>query len=159
MSAHAGGEVLRASVVHVRQVEPLRALREERVCGRSARAAAADLHDALERCSRQACRETVAVPHPVRVVPDETVIVEHHEIHGSQVRGIRVELIDEVEDELLAGVGDVHRGEAGRLGFGEYRTDVPGRPAELDEVQDAVLVVESHLRWPLLHASPASGMP
>ena len=59
--------------------------------------------------------EPVAVPHPVRVVPDETVIVEHHEIHGSQVRGIRVELIDEVEDELLAGVGDVHRGEAGRL--------------------------------------------
>ena len=98
----------------------------------AAPAAAPDLHDVLERRSWQAGHETVAVSHPVGVVPDEAVIVEHDEIHCAEVRGIRVQLVDEVEDRLLAGVGDVHRGEAGGLGLAEDRTtSSAGRPSSI----------------------------
>ena len=65
--------------------------------------AAPDLHDVLERRSWQTGHEAVAVSHPVGVVPDEAVIVEHDEIHCAEVRGIRVQLIDEVEDEAACG--------------------------------------------------------
>ena len=68
--------------------------------------------------------QPVAVAHPIGVVPDETAVVEHHEVDGAQVLGIRIELVDDVEDELLAGVRDVHRGEAQALRLGEEGADV-----------------------------------
>ena len=60
--------------------------------------------------------------------------------------GIRIELVDDLEDELLARMRDVHRGEAQPLRLGEQEADVCRGPAELDEVEDAVLVVETQRR-------------
>ena len=71
------------------------------------------------------------------------------------MRGIRIELVDDVEDELLAGVRDVHRGEAPALRLGEEGADVCRGPAELDEVEDAVLVVETRAPRPPPRASAA----
>ena len=79
--------------------------------------------------------------------------VEHHEIHRPQMRGIRVELVDDVEHELLAGMRDVHRREAQALRLGEERADVLRGPAELDEIEDAVLVLAAPARPPPPRAS------
>ena len=83
---------------------------------------------------------------------DEALPIEHHEVHRPEVRGIRIELVDDVEDELLAGMRDVHRGETLALRFGEETAHVCRGPSELDEIEDAVLVVETERgRLSLVH--------
>ena len=73
--AHARGEILRARRRRHRTGRAATcAARQQRVRGRRAGAAAADLHDALERRLRQAGDQSVAVPHPVGVVADEALV-------------------------------------------------------------------------------------
>ena len=59
------------------------------------------------------------------------------------INSIRIELVDDVDHKLFAGVRDVHRGEARSLRLGEESADVRRGPAQFDEVEDAVLVLQS----------------
>src|SRR5215211_1379334 len=150
VNAHALGEVLGAGGLDVVEVEPGGATREERIGGRRTGTPAPDLHDAFERCSGQGREESVAITHPVGVVSDETVVIEYDEVDGSQVFGIRVELVDDFERQLLARVRDVHRRVTEAMRLLEEGPDILSVLAELDEIEDAVLVVETQCRRLLL---------
>lgn len=100
------------------------------------RTARSQLHNPLQGDIGQPAGEGRREPGDIRVVPDRPATVEHDGVDRTERRGLRSELVEVLDDQLLAGVRDVQPVEA-EVPCGAYevahrlRTDT--EPVDVDQ--------------------------
>ena len=132
-----------APAVGVEHVEPLAPEAEQRVGDRRTGAAGADQQRPRQRGARQSAAEALGEAGAVRVVPDRAPVAQHHRVDGAERGRLVGQLVEVLEHELLARMGDVEPVEAGLAGLLEQVADVGRRDAELVDVEHAVGVGEA----------------
>ncbi|GAB3388004.1 hypothetical protein GCM10027514_29520 [Azotobacter armeniacus] len=105
--------------------------------------AGAHLHHALARHSRQAAAEALGEALAVGIVADTLAVLEHHGVHRADAEGFRRQLIEQRDDCLLAGEGDVQAGEAHALGGAQQLRQSLAARAELVQVDQSVQVADT----------------
>ena len=107
--------------------------------------AGAQLHDAIQPCIGQAAPEALGEAGAVGVMADEPAVADDDGIH--RVQGARVgrELIEQRDDFLLAGIGDVESGEAASLCIRQQPGQRLDAHAELVQVDELVAEVQALL--------------
>ena len=129
--------------VDVEQDQPLDALGEQRVGHCRAGAARAHLHHALARRVGQAAPKALGEAQAVGVVADAPAIAQHHGVHRADAARLGGEFVEQGDDRLLAGEGDVQPGEAEVAGGGEQELQVVRRLAQRVEIDQPVQIADA----------------
>ena len=74
---------------------------------------------------------------------DEPAVLDHHGVDGAEPEGVRGDLVQVLEDQLLAGVGDVQAVEAEAAGAFEQVPDGVAGQSEFQQVDGAVEVAQA----------------
>src|SRR5919112_392330 len=105
--------------------------------------AGTELDHAVQLRAGQAGGEGGAEAGKVGVVADEAAVLDHHGVDGAKLQGVRGDDIQVLQDQLLAGVGDVQSVEAEGAGVLEQLADGFARQAQFQEVDGAVKVAQA----------------
>ena len=83
---------------------------------------------------------------------DEAAVPDDHRVHGSQAAGVRGDLVQVFQDELLAGMGDVQSVETQGAGALQDGADGLTGQAQLKEVDGPVEVAQAlHVPFAFVH--------
>ena len=104
-----------------------------RVRDRRARAAGAEHDDLAERRVRQAAPEALREPARVGVVADRAAVAEHDGVDGLQRRRLGRELVEVLDDVLLARVRDVEAAVPVAAGALEQLADAGVEPLDVEQ--------------------------
>ena len=127
-----------AGGVHVHEVQVADTGGEQGVGDGGTGTAGTQLHHAVQLCGREAGSQCGGKAGKVGVVADEPAVLDHHGVDGAQPAGVRRNLIQVLQDQLLAGVGDVQAIEAEVPGaLEELSHGFPGK-AQFQEVDGPV---------------------
>lgn len=120
--------------------EPLHAdqLAEQGVGDGGSGAARAELYHGAGRHVGQAADEGAGEPDGVGVVADGAPVAEHDGVDRAERRGLGVQLVEVLDDDLLARMGDVESVETHGARRAEQPAGSLGRDAEPVDVEDAV---------------------
>lgn len=123
-----------------------------------ARAARAELHDAVERGVGQATGEGCRESGDVGVVADGAPALEDDGVDGAERLGLRGELVEVLDDELLAGVRDVQAVVAHGPGRPHQVADlVGGGPQGVDVDQPVEIAKALAVGLPLMERGAQRG--
>ncbi|CAH0322281.1 hypothetical protein SRABI112_05372 [Pseudomonas mediterranea] len=103
----------------VKDTQGLDTFRQQRMGNGRAGTSGAHLHHGSTRNIAEAAAKTLGKPEAVGVVADALAALEHHGVHRANAAGLCRELIEQRDDRLLAGEGDVQAGEAHAFGGGQ----------------------------------------
>jgi len=119
------------------------ALGEQGVGHGAAGAASAQLHYQPLGHVRQAAAKAFGEAQAVGVVAHGAAVGQHHGIHRADAARLGGEVVEQWDDRLLAGKGDVEAGEAGALGGLQQFGQGVGGEAEHVQVDQAIEVSEA----------------
>jgi hypothetical protein len=139
-------------LVDVEDRELLRAQGQQRVRDGGAGAARAEQDHGGQWGVGQSPVEGTGETRPVGVVADRAPVPQDHGVDRAEGGGVGGELVEVVEDELLAGMGDVEAVVAGEPRGVEDLADGARGAVELGQVQAAVEIADPELvGLPLVH--------